>query len=566
MLDVVGRPLVRLMRSGRETGFVALTNILLVAQRRPQAFREHVRSFFIAAGDARFARKLKLQVLGAIVSRDTVNTMVPELASYAKSPRTDVSIGAINVIVKCARAVGETAMDCFRSLLLMLDDSRGDVLSAAMQAISVLLRDGTVRDAPMRQGSATLYDILCYLVRALDRLKSDQTRASVFGLVATFVESRFGTLHSLDVLRGAARSFKEEGELAKVQILELAVRIVVARKDPDIQSDSTTTMAAEDLRAYVFTLARYDVSFVVRDRARLLRALCPLGGDEDHTAEMPHVAELASEILVGAQALTARGSAALAKYRAPQHIVSSLSLVLDRPIGGYEALSDWPATKPVGVNRGGTQETGRVVGGRKQEHVGAGAPSAITIAGLSGRAKPFQQNTSDYSTPRSVGGDDLDAFLNSDSDPTTSPMISGRSAGFVHSERSLHRTAVVLRQAEIHSDDESDYSPSESESSALSSGEEDESESESGESGESEEEEEDTGDESEEDEDDSEDGSDDERNPFLPSDASAAITDNPFVSTGVPDRSPDEPAEFDADQHSNSQTKPLFEDTTKYWQ
>ncbi|KAJ1952371.1 AP-3 complex subunit beta, partial [Linderina pennispora] len=190
MLDALGKPLVRLLRSSREAGYVALSNILLVARRRPQAFKDHVRSFFIAAGDARFARRLKLQVLEALVSRDTVNTLVPELASYAKSPRADISIGAVGVIVACARAVRETSLDCFRSLLLMLDDARPAVADAAMQAVGVLLCDGTVRDAPARQGSATLYDILCFLARKLERLTGEVARATVFALVSRFLESR----------------------------------------------------------------------------------------------------------------------------------------------------------------------------------------------------------------------------------------------------------------------------------------------------------------------------------------------------------------------------------------
>ncbi|KAJ1948341.1 AP-3 complex subunit beta, partial [Linderina pennispora] len=319
------------------------------------------------------------------------------------------------------------------------------------------------------------------------------------------------------------------GELAKEQVLQLAVRLAANDK-------------AAELHAYVFTLARYDVSFRVRDRARLLRALCPLGGDEAHTAEMPHVAELSHELL-GLQALQARGSGRLEKYRQPQYTVASLALALDRPLAGYAALPEWPLEKPAKVDRG---PPGDVASSR--------APAAIAIAGLSGRARPAQQG-SEYATPRSVADDDLDAFLNSDSD-----SVGGARVGFVHSTRSLQRTAVVLRQAEIHSDDDSSEESSSDESSdeddepGMEYSEKSESESESGsEDGTEDGTEDSTNEESEEE------PTDDERIPFLSS-------DNPFASTGMPDRPPDDPSAFDARPRSGSQTSPLFEDTTRHWQ
>ncbi|KAI8323930.1 Clathrin/coatomer adaptor, adaptin-like protein, partial [Martensiomyces pterosporus] len=344
-LDAVGKPLVRLMRASRETGYVALANIMQVVRRKPDVFHPHVRSFFIAASDPPYTRRLKLQAMADIASRETANTLIPELASYARSARVDVSVGAVGVILACAQKVKEVAMDCFQSLLMLLEDTRAEVANEAMRAIRVLLLDGTVRDSQDRRRTATLYDILCYLVRALDKCKADLARAYVFSLVAEFLASKFGTFHSLDVLRGAARAFKEEGVQAKMQILELSAKMVLFKNAEAV---------LRDLHTYLFTLARYDVSFEVRDRARMLRALCPLGGDEDHSAEMPHVLEIAGELMGGeAQAPVvdgakdSNGNGAQTRASArPQYTVASLSLTLDRPVRGYSPLPDWPTEKP----------------------------------------------------------------------------------------------------------------------------------------------------------------------------------------------------------------------------
>ncbi|KAJ1958075.1 AP-3 complex subunit beta, partial [Dipsacomyces acuminosporus] len=478
-LGAVSKPLVRLMKASRETGYVALTNIIQVVGRTPAIFYPHARSFFIAASDPPFTRKLKLQVMAEIASPETANTLIPELASYARSTRVDVSTGAVGVILACAQKVKEVSMDCFQSLLMLLEDTRADVASQAMHAIRVLLLDGTIRDSQDRRRTATLYDILCYLVRTLDKCKADMARACVFSLVSEFLASKFGTLHALDVLRGAVRAFKDEGNQAKMQILELSARMVLLRKtavsvddeakkslentgDPDSKKDAEKDAEfLNDLHTYLFTLARYDVSFEVRDRARVLRALCPLGGDEDHSVEMPCVLDMASELMGGevqtsaidtinkSDVKDARISAIIAAAQ-PAYTIASLSLTLDRPVRGYLPLPDWPTEKPKDANRGpkpGTSSSRTLgAGGRGGIEVGGSSTSrAINIAGISGTAQPYYSGA-EYSTPRSAadGNDDLDAFLNSDNDSANAQRL--HAPRFTHSPMREQRTAMVFKQ------------------------------------------------------------------------------------------------------------------------
>ncbi|KAJ2610569.1 AP-3 complex subunit beta, partial [Coemansia sp. RSA 1694] len=134
LLPAVARPLVRLLKAGRESAYVVLTNIQHVARRSPAMFSPYVRSFYVAASDPSFTRRLKLQILAAIVSPKTVSLMVAEVAAYTQSPLADVAVGAAGVLLACARSVHESAMDCFSSLLLMLDDVRPEVSGAAMRA------------------------------------------------------------------------------------------------------------------------------------------------------------------------------------------------------------------------------------------------------------------------------------------------------------------------------------------------------------------------------------------------------------------------------------------------
>ncbi|KAJ2784789.1 AP-3 complex subunit beta [Coemansia javaensis] len=516
-LPAVARPLVRLARAARETGFVALACALAVARRHPAALHAHARSFFVAAADPPFARRLKLQLLAAIAAEATAPAIAPEARRYARAAQPDVAAGAVPVLLACAQRARAWTMDCFRALLSLVappqpansssssnnSSSIGTagasgaaepppppaVATAAMRAVRVLLLDGSVRD--LHDRSLTLYEILCFLARALDTCAADGARAHIFALVGEFADSKFGALHALDVLRAGARSFGAEGDQAKMQLLELSARMrlaaAAAASSRSQQDSNGATLAA--LHAHLLTLARYDVSFEVRDRARALRALCPLPGDEAHADENPHLAPLAAELLGSAASAAAlagpeREAAAAAAPPPPagsgRYTVGSLSLVMGRCVAGYEPLPDWPEKAPEPVDRGPLPGTGA----RAAAGPGAYGSQPVFIAGISGRPRPHAM---DFSTPRSasaMGGadadnnddDDLDAFLDSE-DNSSNAAAAQRIATQYRPPQPL--TATVFEQSALADSSPSEYSsssaPLSSSSSELGSGDESES-------------------------------------------------------------------------------------------
>ncbi|KAJ2490445.1 AP-3 complex subunit beta [Coemansia sp. RSA 2052] len=310
-----------------------------------------------------------------------------------------------------------------------------------------------------------------------------------------------------------------------------------------------------DIHSYLFTLARYDVDFGVRDRARMLRALCPLPGDEAHSEQMPRVLEIARELMATGYEGSGPNSSAgghLHQHlgRMPAFTIGSLSLTVDRAMSEYAPLPEWPTEMPPSVDRGalpgsrngGGGTTVDVSSADMSQQLNYPMSRAINIAGISGRAQPYSSGP-EYSTPRSTADhDDLDAFLNSADD-------SGGAARVVVHQ--APRTAVVFQQSAESSD--SDFSSSEeSESSGLessTSGGEKDSASEEGE------------DESDANERGS--GSDDERSPFAGANSnsqpppllppSGALAGYPSFSSGRR-RSEDE------------QAQPLMDGTSQHWQ
>ncbi|KAI9475060.1 AP-3 complex subunit beta [Coemansia sp. RSA 1085] len=454
-LHLVAKPLVRVMRGSRESAYVALTAVLQVAQRHPQVFYPHVRSFFVAAADAPFVRRVKLQVLAELAAAETAPAMVGEVAAYTQSPLLDVAEGAVRVLLRCAQRVRSATVDCFQSLLLLAgNDQRPPVCAAAMRAVRALLLDGTLRDADSR--AMTLYDILCFVARSLDKFTADGARSCVFALVADFAESRFGSQHALDVLRAGIRGFGQEGLEAKMQILELSTRLYLcAQKESDgvlAEALKPHCEYLQQLHAHVFTLARYDVSFQVRDRARCLRALAPLAGYDDALVETAsHVVEAGLELL-GSSA-TSNPPACTSKH-STGYTLGSLSQAVGREVSGYEPLADWPENPPKNVDRG------------PQVSVLAAAAShaqPIAVAGISGRAGRADAG---YSTPRSTADDDdLDAFLDSADDQPAKRIVQAQRSAVVF-EQMYSSSSVDSSETESESENESEpESESESESS-----------------------------------------------------------------------------------------------------
>lgn len=113
--------------------------------------------------------------------------------------------------------------------------------------------------------------IIAQLAQRIDDIRHPHARACVLWLVGQY-GSVTGTKTAVegvadwapDVLRKAARSFNTEASLVKLQTLTLAAKLILLAP-----THRTLVLLAQ----YVFTLARYDEDWDVRDRARMLRTL-----------------------------------------------------------------------------------------------------------------------------------------------------------------------------------------------------------------------------------------------------------------------------------------------------
>ena len=98
------------------------------------------------------------------------------------------------------------------------------------------------------------------MAKMADKVTVPMARASILWLIGEYSD-RVNKI-APDVLRKTAKTFCEEENIVKLQILNLAVKLYL-----------TNQKQVSLLVQYVFNLAKYDQNYDIRDRARFLRTL-----------------------------------------------------------------------------------------------------------------------------------------------------------------------------------------------------------------------------------------------------------------------------------------------------
>jgi AP-3 complex subunit beta len=128
--------------------------------------------------------------------------------------------------------------------------------------------------------------IISHLARRIDDIRHAQARACVLWLVGQYSSSNEpssgpeGVVEwAPDVLRKSAKGFSTEPPMVKLQIITLAAKLLVL---------CPTNHTLSLISGYVFSLAKYDLNYDVRDRARMMTSLLSgLGLPEAVTAKDP---------------------------------------------------------------------------------------------------------------------------------------------------------------------------------------------------------------------------------------------------------------------------------------
>ncbi|CDH59483.1 ap-3 complex subunit beta-1 [Lichtheimia corymbifera JMRC:FSU:9682] len=317
----IGKPLVRLLRNHRELQYVVLKNISVMAATRPYLFEPYCQQFFVRSSEPVFIRDIKLEILTSITTESNIYTILNEFKQYVKSPNKDFAAATIQAIGRCATNVSAASDRCLR-LLMKLTRSKNELVVA--ESVIVVTRLLQTCSEERRRS-------VIMLAKLLDTIKVPKARANIMWLIGQHAETmpKVGP----DVLRQAAKTFVDEANGTKLQILTLSAKLACLNPDhPTINA----------LNQYVLNLARYDTNYDLRDRARFLRVLSTPQPEENDTPGVQALKAHVKDILFAdKQAPSVENGEGTTEYT-----VGTLSLLAHQPLPGYEALPDYPEEQP----------------------------------------------------------------------------------------------------------------------------------------------------------------------------------------------------------------------------
>ncbi|KAF7309545.1 AP complex subunit beta [Mycena indigotica] len=334
----VVQPLLRLLHTSREIERVVLGYLFALARVRPALFAPHYLQFLVRTDDLGRVKQDKIKLLLIVATQETYQSILREFIDYADDPDDEVVRAAIRAVGKCAQENPDSTPQCLTALITMLNNPRGNS--------AVLVLKHLVQSHLTNSTSGLPLDIISNLARRVEDIRHSQARACVIWLVGQYSESGqpgagiSGIVDwAPDVLRKCAKGFATELPIVKLQIVTLAAKLLVL-----CPTDERLSLVG----GYVFSLAKYDLNYDVRDRTRMIVSLLAgLGLPESVVARDSAFETRGGVVLRREQArvILFQGKVAVVDDATddtvPNAHLGSLTLITHKPMRSDEHLPDW---------------------------------------------------------------------------------------------------------------------------------------------------------------------------------------------------------------------------------
>uniref|UniRef100_A0A1I8GBC5 AP-3 complex subunit beta n=1 Tax=Macrostomum lignano TaxID=282301 RepID=A0A1I8GBC5_9PLAT len=317
-MNIVIRHLVRLLRASPEVQSCVLTSLSALSASSPHLLSGHLKCFYIHSTDSSSVKLVKLDILTNLATDSNFPVLLRELQAYVSSPDSELASAAVRAIGRCASQLPDTTDTCLNNLVSLLAKKDESVVAEAIVVIKKLLQVQTSDHSHM----------IVDLARLVDGIAIPRARASILWLIGEYCD-RIPKI-APDVLRKFAKSFLEEEDQVKLQIVNLAAKLCVCNPKQ-----------ARLLAQYVLNLAKYDQNYDIRDRSRFLR---PLVLPDPSVAEPTLLAGKRVKKILLAPKPAPEVQSRFAEKSPFQ--LGSLSHLLNLRLPGYQALPDWPAEQP----------------------------------------------------------------------------------------------------------------------------------------------------------------------------------------------------------------------------
>eukprot|EP00919_Chromeraceae_sp_WS-2016_P037731 GHVR01090104.1.p1 GENE.GHVR01090104.1~~GHVR01090104.1.p1 ORF type:complete len:900 (-),score=178.13 GHVR01090104.1:53-2752(-) len=205
-------PLVTLLSGEPEVQYVALRNINLIIQHRPNILTNEVKMFFCKFTDPVYVKTEKIDILVKLVTERTVELVLMELKEYATEVDVEFVRKAVRALGLCAVKLAKAAERCI-AVLLELVEAR---VSYVVQEAVIVIRD-IFRKYPNRYEA-----IISVLCDNLDTLDEPEAKAAMIWIIGEYAERIDNADELLDTF---LNSFHDEPVTVQLQTLTAAVKV-----------------------------------------------------------------------------------------------------------------------------------------------------------------------------------------------------------------------------------------------------------------------------------------------------------------------------------------------------
>ncbi|KAG5288689.1 AP-1 complex subunit beta-1 [Histoplasma capsulatum G186AR] len=216
-LKKMAPPLVTLVSSAPEVQYVALRNIDLLLQSKPNILDKELRVFFCKYNDPPYVKFQKLDIMVRIANERNVDQLLAELKEYALEVDMDFVRRAVRAIGQTAIKIETATEKCVSTLLDLINTKVNYVVQEAI----VVIRD-IFRKYPGYEG------IIPTLCKCIDELDEPNARGALIWIVGEYADK---ISNAGDILAGFVDGFNEEFTQTQLQILTAVVKLFLKRPD-----------------------------------------------------------------------------------------------------------------------------------------------------------------------------------------------------------------------------------------------------------------------------------------------------------------------------------------------
>uniref|UniRef100_A0A803VUS4 AP complex subunit beta n=1 Tax=Ficedula albicollis TaxID=59894 RepID=A0A803VUS4_FICAL len=330
LLKKLAPPLVTLLSAEPELQYVALRNINLIVQKRPEILKHEMKVFFVKYNDPIYVKLEKLDIMIRLASQANIAQVLAELKEYATEVDVDFVRKAVRAIGRCAIKVEQSAERCVSTLLDLIQTKVNYVVQEAI----VVIKD-IFRKYPNKYES-----VIATLCENLDSLDEPEARAAMIWIVGEYAE-RIDNADEL--LESFLEGFHDESTQVQLQLLTAIVKLFL-KKPTETQ----------ELVQQVLSLATQDSDNPdLRDRGYIywrLLSTDPVAAKEVVLAEKPLISEetdLIEPTLLD-ELICYIGTLASVYHKPPSAFVEGSRGVLHKGLPPRTGLLGSPDTAPSG--------------------------------------------------------------------------------------------------------------------------------------------------------------------------------------------------------------------------